>query len=115
MYGFGYVRGVPRNIYYTGYKQPAALSLEEYSADINGNFEINKGIDRPLQDWTGWQIATTTEVVQFIQEEYGVLQHVHPVHVWCRINTGGLYLRAGVPTIRNSERWTDWVRVTNIA
>ena len=91
MHGFGYVRGVPRNIYSTAYRQPAALSLSEYSGVSNGG---NVGVDRPVQDWTGWQIANNSEVVQFIQEEAITL--AHPVNVWCRINAYGLVTRDGL-------------------
>ena len=113
MHGFGYVRGVPRNIYSTVYKQPAALSLSEYSGAFSGNPNDGAGVNRPNQDWTGWQIANTSEVVQFIQEEYG--GNAHPVNVWCRINADGLVKRDGQVVIANANAWTDWVRVTNVA
>lgn len=113
MHGFGYVRGVPRNIYSTAYKQPAALSLSEYSGAASGSPNDDVGIDRPNQDWTGWQIANTSEIVQFIQEEFRGSSH--PVNIWCRINAGGLIERDGQVVIANADAWTDWVRVTNIA
>ena len=113
MHGFGYVRGVPRNIYSKAYKQPAALSLAEYSGAFNGDPNTDAGINRPRQDWTGWQIANTSEVVQFIQEEsFG---SEHPVNIWCRVNTDGLIERDGQVVIVNADAWTDWVRIANIA
>ena len=110
MHGFGYVRGVPCNIYSKVHRQSAALSLDEYSADKDGDFERGKGRNNQYQDWTGWQIANNSEVVQFIQEEANNI-----ANVWCRINSDGLSLVNGVPTIRNADSWTDWIRVTNVA
>lgn len=101
-HGFGFVRGVPRNIYSTDYKQPAALQLSDY---MDGN-------NRPDQDWTGWQIANDSEVTQFIAEEsYGL---DNPANVWVRQNASGINEDPSLG-VYHEDRWTDWVRVSNVA
>lgn len=102
-HGNGFIKGVPRDIYSTAYKQQAALTLQEYM----------DGVNRPVQDWTGWQIANGSEITQFIMEES--LAGSHPVNVWCRQNANGIDINNPENGAIDVNAWSDWVRLTNIA
>lgn len=98
---------------YTG-TEPTLLTIGSplYIGDTDkrtskGASNVSEFTGRAGYDFNGWQIATDTEVLQYVYTQSGRTN----LSGWSRSNDGGMNANG---TLKNPNNWSDWVYELNL-
>ena len=98
---------------YTG-TEPSLLTIGSplYIGDTDkrtskGASNVSEFTGRAGYDFNGWQIATDTEVLQYVYTQAGATN----LSGWSRSNDGGMNANG---TLKNPNNWSDWVYELNL-
>ena len=72
-----------------------------------GASNVSEFTGRAGYDFNGWQIATDTEVLQYVYTQAGATN----LSGWSRSNDGGMNANG---TLKNPNNWSDWVYELNL-